>query len=83
MSLVFTQYKNELKKTLQFNNIRLNKKEFHKSNQPIDLMSVNTKHIVTSDKFKHSGDVFKYIIDYQENEIEYHLISNEWMQKIF
>ena len=67
MSLVFTQYKNELKKTLQFNNIRLNKKEFHKSNQPIDLMSVNTKHIVTSDKFKHSGDVFKYIIDYQEN----------------
>ena len=83
MSLVFTQYKNELKKTLQFNNIRLNKKEFHKSNQPIDLMSVNTKHIVTSDKFKHSGDVFKYIIDYQENEIEYHLTSNEWMQKIF
>ena len=83
MSLVFTQYKNELRKTLQFNNIRLNKKEFHKSNQPIDLMSVNTKHIVTSDKFKHSGDVFKYIIDYQENEIEYHLTSNEWMQKIF
>ena len=37
-------------KTLQFNNIRLNKKEFHKSKQPIDLMSVNTKHIVTSDK---------------------------------
>ena len=83
MSLVFTQYKNELRKTLQFNNIRLNKKEFHKSNQPIDLMSVNTKHIVTSDKFKHSGDVFKYIIDYQENEIEYYLTSNEWMQKIF
>ena len=83
MSLVFTQYKNELRKTLQFNNIRLNKKEFHKSNQPIDLMSVNTKHIVTSDKFKHSGDVFKYIIDYQENEIEYYLTSNEWMEKIF
>ena len=83
MSLVFTQYKNELRKTLQFNNIILNKKEFHKSNQPIDLMSVNTKHIVTSDKFKHSGDVFKYIIDYQENEIEYYLTSNEWMQKIF
>ena len=83
MSLVFTQYKNELRKTLQFNNIRLNKKEFHKSNQPIDLMSVNTKHIVTSDKFKHSGDVFKYIIDYQENEIEYYLTSNEWMQTIF
>ena len=36
-------------KTLKFNNIRLNKKEFHKSKQPIDLMSVNKKHLVTSD----------------------------------
>ena len=26
-------------KTLKFNNIRLNKKEFHKSKEPIDLMS--------------------------------------------
>ena len=43
-------------KKLKFNNIRLNKKEFHKSKQPIDLMSVNIKHIVKSDKFKHSDD---------------------------
>ena len=28
-------------KTLKFNNIRLNKREFHKANQPINLMSVN------------------------------------------
>ena len=27
--------------TLKFNNIRLNKKEFHKPKEPIDLMSVN------------------------------------------
>ena len=27
-------------KTLKFNNIRLNKKGFHKSKEPIDLMSV-------------------------------------------
>ena len=27
-------------KTLKFNNIRLNKKDFHKSKEPIDLMSV-------------------------------------------
>ena len=27
--------------TLKFNSIRVNKKEFHKSKQPIDLMSVN------------------------------------------
>ena len=45
-------------------NIRLNKKEFHKSKQSIDLMSVNTEHIVTSDKFKHSDDSFKYFIGY-------------------
>ena len=28
-------------KTLRFNNIRLNKKNFHMSKEPIDLMSVN------------------------------------------
>ena len=37
-------------KTLKFNNIRLNKKEFHKSKEPIDLMSVNVDQIVVSDK---------------------------------
>ena len=39
-------------KTLKFNNIRLNKKEFHKSKEPIDLMSVIVDQIVISDKFK-------------------------------
>ena len=34
---------NQRKKTLKFNNIRLNQREFHKSKQPIDLMSVNTE----------------------------------------
>ena len=28
-------------KTLQFNNIRLNKKEFRKSKEPIDLLSLD------------------------------------------
>ena len=56
-------------KTLKFNNIRLNKKEFHKSKQPIDLMSVNVDQIVVFDKFKHSGEDFKYFIGYQEGEI--------------
>ena len=32
-------------KTLKFNNIKLNKKEFHKSKQPIDLKSVNVNEI--------------------------------------
>ena len=55
--------------TQKFNNIKVNKKEFHKSKQPIDLMSVNTEHIVTYDKFKHSDEDFKYFIGYQEDKI--------------
>ena len=55
-------------KTLKFKNSKLNKKEFQKSKQPIDLMSVNTEYIVTSDKFKHSDEGFKYFIGYQEDE---------------
>ena len=56
-------------KKLKFDNIRLNKKEFHKSTPPIDLMSVNIDQIVVSDKFKHSDEGFKYFIGYQEGEI--------------
>ena len=55
--------------TLRFDNIRVNKKEFHKSKQPVDLMSVNVDKIVVSDKFKHSDKGFKYFIGYQEGEI--------------
>ena len=36
-------------KTLKFDNIRVNRKEFHKFKQPIDLMSVNVYQIVISD----------------------------------
>ena len=54
---------------LEFDNIRVNKKEFHKSKQPIDLTSVNGDQIVVSDKFKHSDEGFKYFIGYQEDEI--------------
>ena len=56
-------------KTLKFNNIRVNKKEFHKSKQPINLMSVNVDQIVISDKFNHSDEGFKFFIGYQESEI--------------
>ena len=57
------------KQTLKFNNIRLNKKELHKSKEPIDLMSVIVDQIVVSDKFKHNNEGFKYFIGYQEGEI--------------
>ena len=56
-------------KTLKFNNIRLNKKEFHKSKEPIDLMSVIVDQIIVSDKFKHNNEGFKYFIGYQEGGI--------------
>ena len=38
------------KKALKFNNIKLNKNEFHKSKNPIDLFSVNLDQIVVSEK---------------------------------
>ena len=53
-------------KTLKFNNIRLHKKEFHKSKEPIDLMSIIIDQIVVSDKFKHDNEGFKYFIGYLE-----------------
>ena len=56
-------------KTLKFNNIKINKKEFHKSKQAIDLDTVDTDKIVVSDRFRHSGEGFKYFVGYQEDEI--------------
>ena len=56
-------------KTLQFNNIILNKKEFHKSKETIDLLSVDVDQIVVSYKFKHNNQSFKYFIGYQKGEI--------------
>ena len=56
-------------KTLIFNNIKINKKDFHKSKQAIDLDSVTTDKIVVSGKFRHSEEGYKYFIGYQEDEI--------------
>ena len=56
-------------KTLRFSDIILNKKEFHRSKEPIDLFSVNVDQIVVSDKFKHNKKVFKHFIGYLEGEI--------------
>ena len=43
-------------KTLQFNKIRLNKIEFCKSKEPIDLLSVDLDQIVVSHKFKNNDE---------------------------
>ena len=56
-------------KTLKFDNIVVNKEEFHKSKEPIDLDLVKVDQIVISDKFKHNDDGFKYFIGYKEDDI--------------
>ena len=56
-------------KALKFDNIGVNKKEFHKSKQPINLDIVNLDQIVISNKFKHCDDGFKYFIGYKEGQI--------------
>ena len=70
MSFDFAQHKNEWKDTkiLQCK-IRVNRKEFHKSKQPINLDLINVDQIVISDKFKHSDGGFKYSIGYKEGGI--------------
>ena len=51
-----------MKKTLKFNNIRPNKKDFSKSKEPIELISVIVNQIVVSGKFKHNNEgLFIYI----------------------
>ena len=42
----------------------LNKKDFHKSKESINLLPVNADQIVVSDKFKHNDEGFKYFIGY-------------------
>ena len=54
------------KKTLKFNNIRVNKKKSHMYKKAIDLMSVNVNKIVVSDKFNYNEECFKYFIGYKK-----------------
>ena len=61
--------------------VRVNKKEFHKSQQPIDLYLVNVDQIVVSGKFKHSDDGFNYFIGYKRWNcwtVVYYLTSNDF-----
>ena len=55
-------------KRLKFNNIKLNKKEFYKSKELLDLLSVDVDQIVVSNKFKYNNEGFNYFIGYQEGE---------------
>ena len=53
-------------KTLKFDNIMINQKEFHKCKQPIDLDLVNADKIVISNKLKNSDDSFKSFIGWKK-----------------
>ena len=55
-------------KTLKFD-IRVNKKKFRKSKQPVNLDLVNVDQIAVSDKFKQNDDGLKYFIGYKQDEI--------------
>ena len=57
------------KKTLKFNIVRVNKKKFPMSKEPIDLMSVNVDQIVVSHKFNHYNYGYKFYVGYQVGEI--------------
>ena len=53
-------------KTLKFDNIRIDEKEFHESKQPINLDLVNVDQIVISDKLQHNDDGFRYFIGHKK-----------------
>ena len=54
---------------MKFNNIKPNKKEFHKSKELIDLLSVHVDQMVVSYQFKHNDEGFKHFIGYLEGGI--------------
>ena len=66
--MFFLSIRKTNEKTLKFENIRANRKEFHKSKQLVDLASVNVDQIVISGKFKHNDEGFKYFIGYKKGE---------------
>ena len=56
-------------KILKLNNIKVNKKEFHRAKKANDLDLVDFGKIVVSDRFKHSEEGSKFFVGYQEDEI--------------
>ena len=56
-------------KTLKFDNVVVNEKEFHASKKPIALYFVDIDKIVISDKFKHTDKGFKCFIGCKDDNI--------------
>lgn len=71
-------------KTLNFDEVKINKKKFHGSRQTIVLdLVVDINKIVTSAKLKHGDKSFKYFISYADNDIIIAIASNKQNYKIF
>ena len=56
-------------KTLNSNDVKINKKKIHASKKPIVLSLVDINRIVISDRFKYGNENFKYFIGYAEDNI--------------
>ena len=63
MQICFSHIKMS-EQTLKFDEIVVNKKDFHASKEGIALDLVESSRILVSDKFKHSEDGFKHFIGY-------------------
>ena len=57
------------KKKLKFNNVEVNKKEFHASKQPVALNLVNAHQIVVSETFEHNNTGFNHFVAYKDDHI--------------
>ena len=58
-----------MNKTLVFNDVKMNKKDFYNTKNAIPLNLVDVNNIVVSNKFKNNNDTSKYFIGYQ-NDID-------------
>ena len=56
-------------KTLTFDNVLVDKKEFDASKKPTALNLIDANKIVVSDKFKHNDKGSKYFIGYLDHNI--------------
>ena len=52
-----------MNKTLVFNDVEINKKDFHDAKKAIPLNLVDVNDIVVSNRFKNNNDISKYFID--------------------
>ena len=76
-----------IKKTLKFDKVEVNEKEFHVSKQPAVSDSVLINQLVVSEKFEYSGTGFRYSVGYKDDNVIgplcIILTLNEWLHKTF